>query len=83
MQVIKSTGFFRGLYTPQELDAKSIQVCITHRDMLHVYMYVHVCTCLYTGYGAIGCVSYYEQSAFSVGQGFQGCILAEGIGHTL
>jgi len=25
VQVIKSTGFFRGLYTPQELDAKSIQ----------------------------------------------------------
>jgi len=24
-EVIKSTGFFRGLYTPQELDAKSIQ----------------------------------------------------------
>ena len=27
LQVMKSTGFFRGLYTSQELDAKSIQVC--------------------------------------------------------
>lgn len=26
LQVMKSTGFFRGLYTSQELDAKSIQV---------------------------------------------------------
>lgn len=34
LQVMKSTGFFRGLYTSQELDAKSIQVC------------VHVCPCL-------------------------------------
>ena len=34
LQVMKSTGFFRGLYTSQELDAKSIQVR------------VHVCPCL-------------------------------------
>ena len=42
VQVIKSTGFFRGLYTPQELDAKSIQVHATHIDTLCMYMCVIV-----------------------------------------
>lgn len=42
VQVIKSTGFFRGLYTPQELDAKSIQVHTTHIDTLCMYMCVIV-----------------------------------------
>ena len=35
LQVMKSTGFFRGLYTSQELDAKSIQV---HTYMMCVYV---------------------------------------------
>jgi len=44
VQVIKSTGFFRGLYTPQELDAKSIQVHTTHIDTLCMYMCVmYIC----------------------------------------
>ena len=44
-QVNKNTGFFNGLYTTKELDAKSIQVCVYASPQFEGDNCVHMCQC--------------------------------------